>query len=60
MAPNDLENVRVEQSREKGVAGTALYGTEARNGAIIITTKSAKSGEARITIDEAVSMSSLY
>ena len=44
----------------KGVAGTALYGTEARNGAIIITTKSAKSGEARITIDEAVSMSSLY
>ncbi|MEE3243695.1 MAG: carboxypeptidase-like regulatory domain-containing protein, partial [Bacteroidota bacterium] len=29
----------------KGVAGTALYGTEARNGAVIITTKSAKNGE---------------
>ena len=44
----------------KGVAGTALYGTEARNGAVIITTKSAKNGETRISIDEAVSMSSLY
>ncbi|MEH6658656.1 SusC/RagA family TonB-linked outer membrane protein [Leeuwenhoekiella marinoflava] len=44
----------------KGVAGTALYGTEARNGAVIITTKTAKNGEARITIDEALSMSSLY
>lgn len=44
----------------KGVAGTALYGTEARNGAVIITTKSAKAGDSSITIDESYSMSNLY
>ena len=44
----------------KGVAGTALYGTEARNGAVIITTKSAKSGDSKITIDESYALSSLY
>ncbi|SHJ45951.1 SusC/RagA family TonB-linked outer membrane protein [Pseudozobellia thermophila] len=44
----------------KGIAGTALYGPEARNGAVIITTKSAKPGESKITVDIASSISQLY
>ncbi|MGS2737853.1 SusC/RagA family TonB-linked outer membrane protein [Sinomicrobium sp. M5D2P17] len=59
--PSDINMEDVEDiSILKGVAGTALYGTEARNGAIIITTKSARSGQAEITLDEGLSISSLY
>ncbi|WP_167608699.1 SusC/RagA family TonB-linked outer membrane protein [Maribellus sediminis] len=39
--PNDIENVTVL----KGAAAAALYGQEAANGAIMITTKSGKAGE---------------
>ncbi|MDE3742505.1 SusC/RagA family TonB-linked outer membrane protein [Maribacter polysaccharolyticus] len=52
----DVEDISVL----KGIAGTALYGPEARNGAVIITTKSAKSGETKITLDVASSISNLY
>lgn len=42
--PNDIENVTVL----KGAAAAALYGQEASNGAIIITTKSGQKGEIRV------------
>lgn len=42
--PNDIENITVL----KGAAAAALYGQEASNGAIIITTKSGKVGEIRV------------
>ncbi|WBL21874.1 SusC/RagA family TonB-linked outer membrane protein [Zunongwangia sp. HRR-M8] len=61
---NDPSDINVEDIADisvlKGIAGTALYGTEARNGAVIITTKSAKNGQMKITIDEAFSFSNLY
>ena len=52
----DVANISVL----KGIAGTALYGPEARNGAVIITTKTAKSGETKVTLDVATSVSNLY
>lgn len=42
--PNDIENVTVL----KGAAAAALYGQEASNGAIIITTRSGQIGEIRV------------
>jgi TonB-dependent SusC/RagA subfamily outer membrane receptor len=42
--PNDIENITVL----KGAAAAALYGQEASNGAIIITTKSGQIGEIRV------------
>lgn len=61
---NDPSDINVEDIADisvlKGINGTALYGTEARNGAVIITTKSAKEGQMKITIDEAFSFSNLY
>ncbi len=41
--PNDIESMTVL----KGAAATALYGSRAANGVIIITTKNGKSGNAR-------------
>ena len=51
--PNDIESMTVL----KGAAATALYGSRAANGVIIITTKNGKSGDARnfsITYDGSV------
>ena len=45
--PADVESISVL----KDAASTALYGARGANGVIIITTKSAKSGEAKITVD---------
>lgn len=42
--PDDIENISVL----KGGAATALYGIRAANGAIIITTKSAKAGRVQV------------
>ncbi len=42
--PNDVESVSVL----KGGAATAIYGARAADGAVIITTKSGKSGKSRI------------
>ena len=44
--PENIESVTVL----KGAAATALYGSQAANGAIIITTKSAESQDATLTI----------
>ena len=43
--PNDIESVSIL----KGAAAAALYGSDASNGAIIITTKKGKSGQSRVT-----------
>lgn len=43
--PEDIENVSVL----KGASATALYGSEAANGAVVITSKRAKSG--KLTVD---------
>lgn len=54
--PNDIENMTVL----KGAAASALYGSEAANGVILITTKSGKSGQivvngsASVQIDNSV------
>ena len=45
--PNDIENVTVL----KGAAASALYGMEAANGVIMITTKSAKVGKVAATFN---------
>lgn len=42
--PNDIENVSIL----KGPAATALYGSLAQNGAIVITTKRGQEGKAKI------------
>ena len=43
--PNDIENMTVL----KGAAASALYGQEAANGVIMITTKSGKDGKVQVT-----------
>lgn len=44
---NDVESIQVL----KDAASASIYGAQAANGVIIITTKRAKSGEARVTFD---------
>jgi len=48
--PNDIENVTVL----KGAAASALYGQEAANGVIMITTKSGKEGKVKVTVNSSV------
>jgi len=45
--PNDIENMTVL----KDAAANALYGARGANGVILITTKRAKFGEAKVTLD---------
>ena len=45
--PNDIESMQVL----KDAASAAIYGAQAANGVIIITTKRAKAGEAKVTFD---------
>ncbi len=54
--PNDIENITVL----KGAAAAALYGQEASNGAIIITTKSGKKGEIRVEASGSVQIDEPY
>lgn len=44
----------------KGSAATALYGPEGINGVVIITTKSAKSGESVVTLNHSTAMENVY
>ncbi|QXP51015.1 TonB-dependent receptor [Cellulophaga sp. HaHa_2_1] len=44
--PNDIESISVL----KDAASTAIYGSRGANGVILITTKSGKSGKAKITL----------
>lgn len=43
--PDDIESITIL----KGASGAALYGSQAANGAIVITTKSGKAGRTRIS-----------
>lgn len=49
---DDIEDMSVL----KGLAATSLYGPEGQNGVVIITTKKAKNGEAKIIINSGVSL----
>ena len=54
--PNDIENITVL----KGPEATALYGSQASSGAIIITTKRAKAtGKVRVNYDNSFRLSNL-
>jgi TonB-linked SusC/RagA family outer membrane protein len=48
--PNDIENIEVLKS----AAATAIYGSRATNGVVVITTKRGKAGSARYNITERV------
>ena len=52
--PDDIESVTIL----KGASGAALYGSQAANGAIVITTKSGKSGKTRISISSDITAES--
>jgi TonB-linked SusC/RagA family outer membrane protein len=57
---NDLNSINTEDIQEistlKGLAATALYGPEGQNGVILITTKQAKSGDAKIIFNSGISV----
>ena len=45
--PSDIENIEVL----KDAAATSIYGSRGSNGVIIVTTKSGKKGETRVSVD---------
>ena len=53
--PNDIENVTVL----KGPEATALYGSQASSGAIVITTRKAKSNKLAVQYDNAIRLQQL-
>ena len=53
---DDVENVNIL----KGPAATALYGSQGGNGAVIITTRSAKSGETHVEFSHTTTMERYY
>lgn len=54
--PNDIANVTVL----KGAAAAALYGQEAANGAIMITTKSGKKGDIQVQLSSTLQIDEAY
>jgi TonB-linked SusC/RagA family outer membrane protein len=50
--PDDIENITVL----KGAAASALYGSQANNGVILITTKKGKSGQMRVDYSSFITM----
>lgn len=54
--PEDIESLTVL----KGAAAAALYGSDASNGAIIITTKKGRPGKGRVSYSNAFSLSKAY
>jgi len=53
--PNDIESIQVL----KDAASAGIYGTEAARGVIIVTTKQAKSGTRKITLDSRVTLNTI-
>ena len=51
--PNDIENITIL----KGASSTALYGSRAANGVILITTKGGKSGKLKVDFNTSFSVS---
>jgi TonB-linked SusC/RagA family outer membrane protein len=54
--PEDIESITVL----KGPEAQALYGTDAANGAIVITTKKGKAGKATVTYGATIRIEQLY
>ena len=54
--PQDIESITVL----KGAAAAALYGSDASNGAIIITTKKGKAGKGTVTYSNSLSIDKAY
>jgi TonB-linked SusC/RagA family outer membrane protein len=54
--PDDIESINVL----KGPEATALYGIQAGSGAIIITTKRARSGKVRVSYDNSFRITHVY
>ncbi|MEJ7821692.1 MAG: SusC/RagA family TonB-linked outer membrane protein [Chitinophagaceae bacterium] len=54
--PEDIETLTIL----KGPEAQALYGTDAANGAILITTKKGKAGKATVTYDNSLRIEQLY
>ena len=54
--PEDIESMTVL----KGAAAAALYGSDASNGAIIITTKKGRNGKTRVTYSNQLSWAKAY
>lgn len=54
--PNDIQSIDIL----KDASATAIYGSRGANGVIIITTKSGKKGEGKISYEGYTSISSLY
>src|SRR6185436_3562975 len=53
--PNDIENVEVL----KGAAASAIYGSKASNGVILITTKRGRVGAPQFSVTQRVGMTAL-
>ncbi|MCW0484450.1 SusC/RagA family TonB-linked outer membrane protein [Gaoshiqia sediminis] len=53
--PNDIESIQVL----KDAASAGIYGTEAARGVIIVTTKQAKTGAHKITLDSRVTLNTV-
>jgi len=54
--PDNIESMSVL----KGAAAAALYGSDASNGAIIITTKKGRSGQARVSYSNSIKFDQVY
>ena len=54
--PNDIESIDIL----KDASATAIYGSRGANGVIIITTKSGKKGEGKISYEGYTSVSNIY
>ena len=54
--PNDIESIEIL----KDASATAIYGSRAANGVVIITTKKGKEGATQITLDSYVGVQRLY
>jgi TonB-linked SusC/RagA family outer membrane protein len=53
--PNDIENVEVL----KGASASAIYGSRASNGVVIITTKRGRSGERQVNVAQRIGFSKI-
>ena len=53
--PNDIENIEVL----KGASASAIYGSRASNGVVIITTRRGRSGERRISATQRIGISKI-
>jgi TonB-linked SusC/RagA family outer membrane protein len=54
--PDDIENISVL----KGTTASALYGSRAANGVVLITTKSGKTGQMQVTFDSNFTVDRVY